>query len=67
VADIHSREKHVINVVCSIIAIGVILICSICEGTILGVDLKYTGRVYTTILIVLNIFKREFLFLFLFQ
>jgi hypothetical protein len=65
-ADMHSTKKRVINIVLSMIGIGIILFYSICGGTcsylkgaIFGVDLKYAGFFYMIVLIALNVFKSD--------
>lgn len=62
-----STNKRVINIVLSIIGIGIILFYSICGGTcsylrgaIFGIDLKYAGFFYMIVLIVLNIFRWDY-------
>jgi hypothetical protein len=58
---------RIINIVLSVIAIGVIAFYDICGGTcsylkgaIFGIDLKYAGILYMVALIALNILKWDF-------
>ena len=59
-------KKYLINVILALIAIGTMVFYSVCttscsylKGNILGVDLKYVGIAYMTILIILSIIKRD--------
>ena len=60
-------KKNIINIVLSVIGIGIVLFYSFCGGTcsylkgaIFGIDLKYAGILYMIALIVLNILKWDF-------
>lgn len=64
------RTIHIINIILSVIAIGIIAFYDICGGTcsylkgaIFGIDLKYAGILYMIALIALNILKRDFIVL----
>jgi hypothetical protein len=66
----HSTKIRIINIILSVIAIGVIALYSICGGTcsylkgaIFGIDLKYAGILYMIVLIALNILKWDFVVL----
>ena len=65
-----NRTVHIINIVLSVIAIGIIVFYDICGGTcsylkgaIFGIDLKYAGILYMIALIALNLLKWDFLVL----
>lgn len=64
------RTIHIINIILSVIAIGIIAFYDICGGTcsylkgaIFGIDLKYAGILYMIALIALNILKWDFIVL----
>jgi hypothetical protein len=64
------RTIHIINIILSVIAIGIITFYNICGGTcsylkgaIFGIDLKYAGILYMIALIALNILKWDFIVL----
>ncbi len=67
------KNKYPINIILSLIAVGVIIYYSICgnscaylKGTILGIELQYVGIIYMAILILLNLLKTDsFILLFL--
>jgi hypothetical protein len=66
------KRKYLINIILSIIAIGIIIFYSICgsscsylKGNIFGIDLKYIGIVYMVTLIFLSFFKKDLLLLIL--
>jgi hypothetical protein len=66
------KRKYLINIILSIIAIGIIVFYAICgsscsylKGNIFGIDLKYIGIVYMVTLIFLNFFKKDLLLLML--
>jgi hypothetical protein len=66
-ADMHSNKKCIINIILSIIGIGIVLFYGICGGTcsylkgaLFGIDLKYAGFFYMIIIIIMNILKRNF-------
>ena len=65
-----AAKKNIINIVLSVIAIGIIVFYDICGGTcsylkgaIFGIDLKYAGIFYMITLIALNLLKWDFLVL----
>lgn len=65
-------QKHLINMILSLIAVAIIVFYSICggsclslRGSILGIDLKYIGVVYMVILMSLNVLKRDLFLLIL--
>lgn len=67
----HSNKKRVINIMLSIIGIGIVSFYGICGGTcsylkgaLFGIDLKYAGFFYMIVLITLSIFKWDLLVLF---
>jgi hypothetical protein len=62
-----NRVKHIINVVLSVIAIGIIVFydvcggsCSYLRGAIFGIDLKHAGILYMIAFIALNLLKGDF-------
>jgi hypothetical protein len=64
------KRKYLINIVLAIIAIALVVFYSICgnycsylKGTLLGVDLTYTGIAYMVLLIVLNLLRWDGLIL----
>jgi hypothetical protein len=66
-----AAKKQMLNVALSVIAIGIIVFYSLCEGscsylkgTIFGINLQYAGIFYMIVLIALNMFKRDLLVLF---
>jgi hypothetical protein len=61
------KTIHIINIILSVIAIGIITFYDICggscsylKGAIFGIDLKYAGIIYMAALIALNILKLDF-------
>jgi uncharacterized membrane protein len=65
-----NKTMYTINIVLSVIAIGIIVFYDICGGTcsylkgaIFGIDLKYAGILYMIVLIALNLLKWDFLVL----
>jgi len=65
-------KKYIINIILALIAIGTMVFYSVCttscsylKGNILGVDLKYVGIAYMTILIVLSVIKKDLFLLIL--
>jgi hypothetical protein len=67
----HNNKKRIINIILSIIGLGIVLFYGICGGTcsylkgaLFGIDLKYAGFFYMIVLIILNILKWDLLILF---
>jgi hypothetical protein len=68
--NMFAAKKNIINIVLSVIAIGIIAFYDICGGTcsylkgaIFGIDLKYAGILYMIALIALNLLKWDLLVL----
>ena len=64
------RNRFIINIVLSAIAIGVIVFYSICgnscsylKGSILGIELQYVGIAYMVGVIFFNVLKNDFFIL----
>lgn len=63
-------NKYMINIILLLIGVGVVIFytfcgdsCSYLQGGLLGIDLQYLGMAYVTVLIVLNIIKKDALIL----
>jgi hypothetical protein len=66
------QRKYLIDIVLSVIAIGVIVFYTICatscsylKGSVLGIELQYIGIAYMAALVCLNIFKKDLFILLL--